>query len=83
MMKLVILATIMLQVLAVGVQTNSANLLTCVRRPLWLIRIVLAMFIGVPFLAAALVKLSNVPVEMKVYFVVDMAAQSSSPIKSG
>src|SRR6185436_4298313 len=66
MMKFIVAATIMLQVLDVGVQADPASLLTCVRRPLWLVRIVAAMFIGVPLLAAALVKVSSAPIGMKV-----------------
>ena len=65
-MKLIVAATIMLQVLAVGIQTNPSGLLTCVRRPLWLVRIIAAMYIGVPLLAAALVKMSSAPFGIKV-----------------
>jgi len=78
-MKLVVAATIMLQVLAVGVQANPAGLLTCVRRPLWLVRIVLAMFIAVPLLAAALVKVSRAPVGMKVSILL-MAIAAVAPL---
>jgi bile acid:Na+ symporter, BASS family len=78
-MKFIVAATIMLQVLAVGVQADPAGLLTCVRRPLWLVRIVLAMFIGVPLLAVALVKLSRAPVGMKVAILL-MAIAAVAPL---
>jgi len=78
-MKLIVAATIMLQVLAVGIQADPASLLTCVRRPLWLIRIILAMFIGVPLLGAALVKISNAPIGMKVSLLL-MAMAAVAPL---
>ncbi len=58
-MKVFVAATIMLQVLTVGVHADPAGLLTCVRRPLWLVRIIVAMFVAVPLLAAALAKISR------------------------
>jgi BASS family bile acid:Na+ symporter len=64
-MKLVVLASILLQVIAVGVQTDPANLLTCVRRPGWLLRIIAAMFVAVPLLATVLAKLSDAPLVVK------------------
>jgi bile acid:Na+ symporter, BASS family len=78
-MKLIVAATIMLQVLAVGIQANPAGLLTCVRRPLWLIRIILAMFVGVPLLGAALVKMSSAPPAMKVSLLL-MAMAAVAPL---
>jgi bile acid:Na+ symporter, BASS family len=78
-MKLVVAATIMLQVLAVGVQANPGGLLTCVRRPLWLVRIILAMFIGVPLLGVALVKMSSAPPAMKVSILL-MAIAAVAPL---
>jgi bile acid:Na+ symporter, BASS family len=78
-MKLVVAAAIMLQVLAVGVQADPAGLLTCVRRPLWVVRIIAAMFIGVPALAVALVKLSNASIGMKVSILL-MAIAAVAPL---
>lgn len=78
-MKVIVAATIMLQVLAVGVQADPASLLTCVRRPLWLIRIILAIFIGVPLLGAALVKMSSAPIGMKVSLLL-MAMAAVAPL---
>lgn len=78
-MKLIVAATIMLQVLAVGVQADPASLLTCVRRPLWLIRIILAMFIGVPLLGVALAKISSAPFAMKVSLLL-MAMAAVAPL---
>src|SRR5258707_553626 len=60
-MKLIVIASIMLQVIAVGVQTDPANLLTCVRRRSWLVRIIVAMFVAVPLLAVLLAKVSAAP----------------------
>ena len=78
-MKVVVAATIMLQVLAVGVQADPAGLLTCVRRPLWLVRIIVAMFIAVPLLAAGLVKISSAPRGMKVSILL-MAMAAVAPL---
>jgi bile acid:Na+ symporter, BASS family len=78
-MKLVVAATIMLQVLTVGVHANPAGLLTCVRRPLWLVRIVLAMFVAVPLLGVALVKMSSAPLGMKVSILL-MAIAAVAPL---
>ncbi len=69
----------MLQVLAVGVEAEPSGLLTCVRRPLWLVRIVGAMFIGVPLLAAFLVKASNAPISMKVAIIL-LAVAAVAPL---
>jgi bile acid:Na+ symporter, BASS family len=69
----------MLQVLAVGVQADPAGLLTCVRRPSWLLRIVVAMFIAVPLLGAALVKVSGAPIGMKVSILL-MAIAAVAPL---
>lgn len=78
-MKFIVAATIMLQVLAVGVEAEPSGLLTCVRRPLWLVRIVGAMFIGVPLLAAFLVKASNAPIGMKVAIIL-LAVAAVAPL---
>lgn len=78
-MKFIVAATIMLQVLAVGVEAEPSGLLTCVRRPLWLVRIVGAMFIGVPLLAAFLVKASNAPISMKVAIIL-LAVAAVAPL---
>jgi BASS family bile acid:Na+ symporter len=78
-MKFVVAATIMLQVLAVGTRADPPGLLTCVHRPLWLVRIVAAMFVGVPLLAAALVKVSNAPAPMKVSIIL-MAIAAVAPL---
>ena len=78
-MTFVVAATIMLQVLAVGTRADPPGLLTCVRRPLWLVRIVAAMFVGVPALAAALVKVSNAPAAMKVSIIL-MAIAAVAPL---
>jgi len=64
-MKYVVLASIVLQVIAIGVQTKPSNLLTCIRRPSWLVRIIIAMYIAVPLLATVLVKMSGVADRMK------------------
>ena len=68
-MKVFVAATIMLQVLTVGVHADPAGLLTCVLRPLWLVRIIVAMFVAVPLLAAALVKISRAPLGMKALWI--------------
>jgi len=78
-MKLIVVATIMLQVLAVGVQADPPDLLTCVRRPLWLLRIIAAMFIGVPLLAVGLVKMSSAPMGMKVSIIL-LAVAAVAPL---
>ncbi len=64
-MKFVVAASIVLQVIAIGIQTRPMNLLTCIRRPSWLLRIVVAMYIAVPLLAAALAKMSAASDRMK------------------
>ena len=81
-MKVFVATAIMLQVLAVGVQANPAGLLTCIRRPLWLVRIVVAMFVAVPLLAAALVKISRAPLGMKVSILL-MAIAAVAPLLPG
>jgi len=78
-MKVIVAGAIMLQVLAVGVQAEPAGLLSCVRRPLWVVRIIAAMFVGVPALAVALVKLSDAPVGMKVSILL-MAIAAIAPL---
>jgi len=35
-MEYLVVASIVLQVIAIGIQTRPSNLLTCVRRPAWL-----------------------------------------------
>jgi BASS family bile acid:Na+ symporter len=64
-MKFIVIASIMLQVFALGVRTDPVNLLTCVRRRSWLIRIILAMFVGVPLLAVVLAKTLDASVLVK------------------
>ena len=64
-MKLVLIAAVILQVFAVGTQTAFSNVLTCLR-PRTLIRIVLAMFVVVPALAALIVKLVAAPQALNV-----------------
>jgi BASS family bile acid:Na+ symporter len=64
-MKLLLTISIMLLVLPVGAKTDAANLLTCMRRPSELLRIILAMFIAVPVLAIVLVEISSAPRPMK------------------
>lgn len=78
-MKFIVAATIMLQVLAVAVQADPRGLLTCVRRPLWLVRIIAAMFIGVPLLAVVLVKISSAPVGMRVSIIL-LAVAAVAPL---
>jgi len=78
-MKFIVAATIMLQVLAVAVQADPLGLLTCVRRPLWLVRIIAAMFIGVPLLAVVLVKMSSAPMGMKVSIIL-LAVAAVAPL---
>lgn len=78
-MKLIVAGAIMLQVLAVGVHAEPAGLLSCVRRPLWVLRIIAAMFVGVPALAVALVKVSGAPVGMKVSILL-MAIAAIAPL---
>jgi BASS family bile acid:Na+ symporter len=80
-MKFIVAATIMLQVLAVGLHADPRGLLTCVRRPMWLVRIIVAMFLGVPLLAAALVKLSSAPAGMRVSILL-MAIAAVAPLLS-
>lgn len=58
-MKLAVTVSVVLQVIATGIQTRPLSLLTCIRRPLWILRIVLAMFVAVPALAVVLAKLSG------------------------
>lgn len=60
-MKLILVACIMLQVLGVGAQTDPHNLLTCLRKPLQLVRIFTAMFVAVPLLAVILAKTFDDP----------------------
>lgn len=79
MMTFFVAATIMLRVLAVGTRADPPGLLICVRRPMWLVRIVAAMFVGVPLLAAALVKVSNAPAGMKVSIIL-MAIAAVAPL---
>jgi BASS family bile acid:Na+ symporter len=55
------MASIMLQVMAVGTQTDFQNLLTCVRRPSSLAQIVTAMFVAVPLFAVLLAKIFDDP----------------------
>ncbi len=58
-MKLILAASIVLQVIAIGIQTTPRNLMTCIRRPSWLLRIVLAMYVAVPLLATILAKVTS------------------------
>ncbi len=78
-MKFIVAATIMLQVLAVGIEAEPSGLLTCVRRPLWVVRIIGAMFIGVPLLAAFLVKISSAPIGVKVSIIL-LAVAAVAPL---
>jgi len=64
-MKYVVLASIVLQVIAIGIQTRPSNLLTCILRPSWLVRIIIAMYIAVPLLATVLAKMSGAADRMK------------------
>jgi len=64
-MNFVVAASIALQVIAIGIQTSPLNLLTCVRRPSWLLRIIVAMYIAVPLLATVLAKVSGAADRMK------------------
>src|SRR6185436_1351179 len=64
-MEYVVAASIVLQVIAIGIQTTPSNLLTCIRRPSWLVRIIVAMYIAVPLLAAVLAKTSGAADRMK------------------
>lgn len=64
-MKFIVAASIVLQVIAIGIQTRPSNLLTCVRRPSWLLRIIVSMYIAVPLLATVLAKMSGVADRMK------------------
>lgn len=64
-MKLAVAASIVLQVIAIGIQTRPVNLLTCVRRPSWFLRIIVAMYIAVPLLATVLAKMSGAADRMK------------------
>jgi len=78
-MKLLVTASIVLQVIAIGIQTSPANLMTCIKRPAWLLRIVVAMFVAVPALAVLLVKLSVASDRMKGAFLV-MAIAAVAPM---
>ena len=64
-MEYVVAASIVLQVIAIGIQTRPSNLLTCLRRPAWLARIIIAMYIAVPLLAFVLAKTSAAADRMK------------------
>jgi BASS family bile acid:Na+ symporter len=64
-MKIVVAASIVLQVVAIGIQTRPSNLMTCILRPSWLLRIIVAMYIAVPLLATVLAKMSGAADRMK------------------
>jgi BASS family bile acid:Na+ symporter len=64
-MKFVVAASIVLQVIAIGIQTRPSNLMTCILRPFWLLRIIAAMYIAVPLLATVLAKMSGAADRMK------------------
>jgi bile acid:Na+ symporter, BASS family len=78
-MKFVVTASIVLQVIAVGIQTNPANLFTCVRRPAWIVRIVFAMFVAVPALAVVLVKVSSASDRIKAALLL-MSIAAAAPL---
>jgi len=59
-MRQLITGAVILQVFAVGTQTTISNVFTCLRQRT-LIRIVLAMFVGVPMLAVVIVKSIGAP----------------------
>jgi len=78
-MKFVVAASIVLQVIAIGVETRPSNLLTCIRRPSWLLRIIIAMYIAVPLLATVLAKVSGAADRMKAAMLL-MAIAAVAPL---
>jgi BASS family bile acid:Na+ symporter len=78
-MKFVVAASIVLQVIAIGIQTRPSNLLTCVRRPLWLLRIIVSIYIAVPLLATLLAKMSGAADRMKAAMLL-MAIAAVAPL---
>jgi bile acid:Na+ symporter, BASS family len=78
-MKIIVMASLMLMVLAIGTKTDAANLLTCLRRPSSLLRIIAAMFVAVPLMAIALVKALDGPTVMK-GAVLLMAISAAAPM---
>lgn len=78
-MKYVVAASIVLQVVAIGIQTKPSNLLTCIRRPSWLLRIVVAMYVAVPLLAIVLAKTSGAADRMKGAMLI-MAVAAVAPL---
>src|SRR6185369_15606072 len=78
-MKFVVAASIVLQVIAIGVETRPSNLLTCIRRPSWLLRIIIAMYIAVPLLATVLAQVSGAADRMKAAMLL-MAIAAVAPL---
>jgi BASS family bile acid:Na+ symporter len=78
-MKFVVAASIVLQVIAIGIQTRPSNLLTCVRRPSWLLRIIVSIYIAVPLLATLLAKMSGAADRMKAAMLL-MAIAAVAPL---
>jgi bile acid:Na+ symporter, BASS family len=81
-MKSVLMLAIMLQVVAVGVQIDPRDMWPVIRRPTWLLRVAIAMFVAVPVLAVILAKTFDIPIVMRGAIVL-LAISAAAPLLPG
>jgi bile acid:Na+ symporter, BASS family len=81
-MKSVLMLAIMLQVVAVGVQVDPRDMWPVIRRPMWLLRVAIAMFVAVPVLAVILAKTFDIPIVMRGAMVL-LAISAAAPLLPG
>jgi BASS family bile acid:Na+ symporter len=81
-MKAVLMSALMLQVVAVGVQVAPREMWPLCRRPMWVLRVALAMFVAVPILAVILAKTFDMPMVMRGAMVL-LAISAAAPLLPG
>ena len=81
-MKSVLMLAIMLEVVAVGVQVDPGDMWPMIRRPMWLLRVTIAMFVAVPILAVILAKTFDIPNVMRGAMVL-LAISAAAPLLPG
>jgi len=81
-MKSVLMLAIMLEVVAVGVQVDPRDMWPVIRRPMWLLRVTIAMFVAVPVLAVILAKTFDMPNVMRGAMVL-LAISAAAPLLPG
>jgi BASS family bile acid:Na+ symporter len=81
-MKALLMSTVLLQVVAVGVHVAPRDMWPVIRRPIWVLRVALAMFVAVPLLALILVSTFDMPVVMRGALVL-LATSAAAPLLPG